>query len=146
MSNTKRTCFLLLEFLEQSILIQVILFLSLSEWSHMQWTSFCNSQIIIFFSFPYLCGITLGECIICFDSTENVYSLDCCHVVCVECWKRWINERISSQNLRVNCPGERCKKCVPSALISGLVDRDVYAKYRKSVRLSWIFSFFIPYF
>ncbi|ORY79475.1 hypothetical protein BCR37DRAFT_394195 [Protomyces lactucae-debilis] len=74
------------------------------------------------------------ECPICCDDGELVtYSLECGHRFCLDCYTRYLEEKIVEEGevRRLVCPGEKCKLVLLESSIRLLTESDVFSRYQR---------------
>lgn len=81
-------------------------------------------------------------CLICTEESQaaQTYALACGHRYCNDCWKSYLELKISSgpECVSARCPAPKCKAKVHEDAYNALVDPEMFAKYSNFVIKSYV--------
>lgn len=75
-----------------------------------------------FFNSEFLCEI-------CFDDCTNGMSLECGHKFCLDCYKSYLESKISDGEIRFTCAG-KCPLTIEDASVQKIVGETSFKKYQ----------------
>lgn len=72
-------------------------------------------------------------CPICFDSETDMLTLDCEHIFCCNCIKKYIQTQVDDNVSEIYCPYEFCYEMVSTDKIKSILDdQDYTTKYKQA--------------
>uniref|UniRef100_A0A6B2L3S1 RBR-type E3 ubiquitin transferase n=1 Tax=Arcella intermedia TaxID=1963864 RepID=A0A6B2L3S1_9EUKA len=80
-----------------------------------------------------------GECLICFDESDDITTLSCSHGYCKECWKQYLGLQIKELSQKIICPAPNCGRVMDEFIVMKLCgSKSMRSRFNQSLIDSFV--------